>query len=97
MDPITGITRAGTSWTPAFVIEINQALCIGCGRCYKVCSRDVFELVERELDDDEDDDYEDDVMMVMSVANGGDCIGCEACARVCAKKAHSHEPRPVEA
>jgi Nif-specific ferredoxin III len=101
MEPITGLTRGGTAWTPAFITELNQSNCIGCGRCYKTCPRDVFELVDREdmdLDDDDfddddydDDDFSDDTSMVMSLKNPMDCIGCEACSRVCPKKCMSHE------
>lgn len=95
----TSLTRGGEEWMPAFISEINQGECIGCGRCYKVCSRDVFELIEREdtpaddeenLDDDlygdDDDEFSDDTSMVMSLKNIMDCIGCEACYRVCSKK-----------
>jgi len=89
---ITGTTRGGTEWIPAFVSGLDQSTCIGCGRCYKVCPRDVFNLVEREMDDDEDDDFDDDEMMVMAIANAMDCIGCQACSKVCPKKCHSHEP-----
>jgi len=98
---ITGITRSGEAWTPEFVTELNQSTCIGCGRCYKVCPRDVFDLVEREMDDsDYDDDYEDiddDVVMVMSIKNAMDCIGCSACSRVCPKNCHTHSPQAASA
>lgn len=84
-------TRGGTPWEPQYVTGINQQLCIGCGRCYKVCARDVFDLVERECDDD--DDHDDDVVMVMALkAEGADCIGCQACSRVCPKECHQHTP-----
>ncbi|MDY6942202.1 MAG: ferredoxin III, nif-specific [Pseudomonadota bacterium] len=97
MSVITGVTRGGTAWTPAFVTALNQSTCIGCGRCYKVCPRDVFALVEREEIDDEDDDFDDDddvfsddAAMVMNLANALDCIGCQACSRVCPKDCLSH-------
>lgn len=105
MSNITGLTRGGTEWTPAFIVDLNQANCIGCGRCYKTCPRDVFELVDREDldmddmddddydDDDYDDDFSDDTSMVMSLKNAMDCIGCEACYRVCPKKCMSHAPQ----
>lgn len=93
MDYITGITRGGTQWVPSFIVDINQKTCIGCGRCYKVCPRNVLELVEREMDEDEDDGIDDDVVMVMSIANAMDCIGCQACYRVCPKRCHSHAPQ----
>ena len=105
MSTIIGITRGGAEWTPAFVTDLNQGNCIGCGRCYKVCPRDVFELVDREdldlddddFDDDEDDGFSDDTSMVMSLKDMMDCIGCQACSRVCPKKCLSHEPAPVAA
>jgi len=99
---LTGLTRGGESWTPAFVHALDQHKCIGCGRCYKVCPRDVFTLVEREeIDDEEDDDWDDDAgfsddtSMVMSLLNALDCIGCQSCARVCPKKCLSHAPAAV--
>lgn len=93
---IVGKTRGGAEWTPQFVTDLNQATCIGCGRCYKVCPRDVFELVERtdadEIEEDDDDDFYDDEdeMMVMAIADEMDCIGCMACAKVCPKNCHTH-------
>ncbi len=98
---ITGLTRGGALWTPAFITKINQKNCIGCGRCYKVCPRDVFELVERdeldleEEDDDDDSDAgfdDDDNSMVMNLKDALDCIGCQACSKVCPKKCMTHAP-----
>ena len=97
MSMITGMTRGGSEWVPAFIVSLNQETCIGCGRCYKVCPRDVFELVEREIDedlDDDDDEFSDDTSMVMAISNALDCIGCQACAKVCPKDCQTHEPQP---
>ncbi|MGB0747239.1 MAG: ferredoxin III, nif-specific [Magnetospiraceae bacterium] len=106
MSQIKGLTRGGVEWVPAFVTDLNQGTCIGCGRCFKVCPRDVFELVERDEDalleaddydddpygdDDDDDGFSDDTSMVMNLKNALDCIGCEACSRVCPKNCLSHE------
>jgi Nif-specific ferredoxin III len=96
MEPITGITRGGAPYIPAFVTELNQANCIGCGRCYKVCPRKVFELVERG-EDDENYDEDEDSSMVMTLANALDCIGCGSCGRVCPKQCQTHRPMPVGA
>ncbi|MFD2112422.1 ferredoxin III, nif-specific [Thiorhodococcus fuscus] len=103
MSVITGITRGGVEWTPSFVIALNQGKCIGCGRCYKVCPRNVFELIDREdLDDDDfedmDDDFDDEAPgMVMNLKDTLDCIGCEACSRVCPKGCLTHEPSAAAA
>lgn len=92
MSLITGLTRGGSEWTPAFVTAINEETCIGCGRCFKVCPRNVFDLEEREPDDDDDSD---DVRSVMVIADASDCIGCGSCARVCPKNCHTHEPQAL--
>ena len=88
----------GRTWTPKFVGEINQEKCIGCGRCFRVCGRDVLQLkgvnedgeyVEVALDDDDDEgEYE---KKVMTIANQMNCVGCEACAKICPKKCYDHE------
>ncbi|MBI1423294.1 MAG: ferredoxin III, nif-specific [Gammaproteobacteria bacterium] len=96
---ITGITRGGREWTPAFVTALDQKRCIGCGRCFKVCPRNVFELIEREeeIEDDDDDGFSDDTAMVMNLSDPMDCIGCEACSKVCPKDCHTHSPEPLAA
>lgn len=108
MSIITGLTLGGVEWTPEFIMDINQENCIGCGRCFKVCPRDVFDLVEREAagmdedddpygDDDDDDGFSDDTSMVMSLKNKMDCIGCKACSKVCPKSCMSHQSSAVAA
>lgn len=58
------VTRDGRPWQPEYLLAIDPALCIGCGRCFKVCGRGVMTLRgltdEGELVDD-DDDGDDDV------------------------------------
>jgi ferredoxin len=56
----------------------------------------VFELLERD-EDDESYDEDEDNMMVMSIANALDCIGCGSCARVCPKQCHTHQAMPAGA
>lgn len=101
MSVITGLTRGGIEWTPSFVTSLNQSKCIGCGRCYKVCPRGVFELIDRDdledLDDDSDDFDDEAPGMVMNLKDVLDCIGCEACSRVCPKGCLSHEPQAIAA
>ncbi len=96
MSMITGLTRGGTSWTPEFVFELDETKCLGCGRCYKVCPRDVFDLVENDSDD-LDDDFDDEVLMMMTLKDVLDCIGCVACSRVCPKGCLSHSSAPLPA
>lgn len=99
MENITGLTRGGASWEPAFIQDLNQDTCIGCGRCFKVCPRDVFDLVERDYGDadDDDDGFSDEPTMVMAIADAMDCIGCQSCAKVCPKNCHTHEPAALRA
>ena len=84
MEQITGLTRGGVQWTPAFVTDLNQETCIGCGRCYKVCAMDVLAY--------EEVDTEETAKAYMIVANAGKCIGCQACGRTCSKKCFTFEP-----
>ena len=92
---------SGASWTPAFVQNINEEKCIGCGRCFKVCPRGVLALVglnedgERvgvSSDGDEDDDDDDDeyTRKIMTIAQQDLCIGCTACSKICPKKCFTH-------
>jgi Nif-specific ferredoxin III len=85
-------TRDGRAWQPAYLTAIDPKVCIGCGRCYKVCGRGVMTLKGFDdagqlvpLDDDEDVERK-----VMAMADGGACIGCGACARVCPTNCQTH-------
>jgi Nif-specific ferredoxin III len=99
MDNITGLTLDGTVWTPQFATALEGKKCIGCGRCYKVCPRDVLDLIDRgeEMELDDEDYDEDDTASVMTLKNPGDCIGCGACGRVCPKGCYSYSALPVQA
>ncbi len=95
----TGLTLGGKEWTPKFIQSIDETVCLGCGRCYKVCGQGVLELramnEDGEFVDDEDDDEIERKVMV--VANPDLCIGCEACARICSKKCQTHEAKELAA
>ncbi len=89
----------GRSWIPRFVRNIDQEKCIGCGRCFRVCGRELQHLAgindEGELIpfnglDAEDDDAEYE-KKIMTIANPKNCIGCEACSKICPKKCYTHE------
>ena len=83
------VTRDGTPWEPTFLEAIDGELCIGCGRCFKVCARSVMILMGVNEDDElvacNDDEDEEIERKVMVVDRAGNCIGCGACARVCSK------------
>ncbi len=92
-------TRDGSDWTPVYLTSIDADTCIGCGRCYKVCSRDVMHLygvdedgeVLGKVTEDDDDDFDGELnRKIMVVDNAGACIGCGACSRVCPKDCQTH-------
>ena len=86
-------TRDGRAWEPAYLLAIDETVCIGCGRCYKVCGRGVMTLKgmtdEGEFVDADDDDDEIE-RKVMRLQDAGACIGCGACARVCPTNCQTH-------
>ncbi len=97
---ITFFRRDGEPWIPKYLTKIDEELCIGCGRCFKVCTQAVLKMMGINedgeycdpLDDDDDSDRK-----VMVIENAGACIGCEACATVCGKNCQVHEPMPMPA
>jgi Nif-specific ferredoxin III len=95
MAQLTGVTLGGSPWTPNFVQEINQSKCIGCGRCFKACGRDV--LLLRAMNDEgefvEDEDEDEVERKVMAIVHPELCIGCQACSRVCPKDCYTHAPQ----
>jgi len=99
MSHYTVTLPSGVEWTPQFISSIDQTKCIGCGRCFKTCARDVLQLMavndEGELfavDPDDDEEYD---KQVMSIAHPENCVGCESCNNNCAKRLISFAPKEL--
>ncbi len=105
MSSFTVTLPGGAIWTPRFAEAINEQKCIGCGRCFKVCGRDVLQLVGLNHDgeriavssgaDDEDEDEDEYERKIMTISNPSNCVGCEACMRICPKKCFTLNPSTV--
>lgn len=94
MSFVTFATRDGKPWTPKYITAIDHELCIGCGRCYKVCTMAVLKLMGIDEDGEMCDPFDDDVEVerkVMVIDQAGDCIGCSSCHAVCGTNAQKHE------
>jgi Nif-specific ferredoxin III len=93
---VSAVTRDGRPWSPQYLLAINAEVCIGCGRCYKVCGREVMTL--KGIDEDGElvplDDDDDIERKVMAMADTGACVGCGACARVCPTNCQTHGTAP---
>jgi len=91
---VQAFTRDGRAWKSSYLLAIDPETCIGCGRCFKVCGRDVMTL--QGLTEDGEivglDDDEEILRKVMTVTDPGACIGCGACSRVCGKNCQTHGP-----
>lgn len=92
MATYSALTSGGKTWIPQFVRDIAQGRCLGCGRCFKACGRDVLHLRAMNEDGEFIDNEEDEEIerKVMTIANPDNCIGCQACARVCPKNCYTH-------
>lgn len=91
---MTFLNRGGKEWRPDYLVAIDPSLCIGCGRCFKDCGRNVMTLFGLHEDGEvvEDDEYDDEIIKrIMQMNNPDACIGCGACARVCPTNCQTHE------
>lgn len=96
MSFVTYATRDGSTWTPEYLMSIDHELCIGCGRCFKVCTMGVLKLQGVDEDGNFCDPFDDDdgevERKVMTIEKPGSCIGCASCMTVCGTKAQKHAP-----
>jgi NAD-dependent dihydropyrimidine dehydrogenase PreA subunit len=51
----------------AYLPEVNEEKCIGCGECAEVCPVDVYEIQNEKA----------------VPVNADECLGCESCVEVC--------------
>lgn len=89
------LTRGGSPWEPIYILSIDRETCLGCGRCFKVCGRNVLALLGLDEEGEVAEDEGDIERYVTTVVNADDCIGCGACARVCAKNCQTHGKAPA--
>jgi NAD-dependent dihydropyrimidine dehydrogenase PreA subunit len=68
-------TKSGEKWTPAFIDHVDENKCAGCGMCVKVCSRNVYEILEI------------DNKKISVTINAGNCVGDGSCHMVCKSNA----------
>jgi Nif-specific ferredoxin III len=99
MSHYTVTLPSGVEWTPQFIAAINQEKCIGCGRCFKTCAREVLQLMAMDddgqlvaIDADDDEEYE---KKVMNIAQPENCVGCESCNNNCARRCISYAPKAL--
>lgn len=89
---VVSYTRGGAPWEPVFLLAIDGEKCLGCGRCFKVCGRDVLAMQALDEDGAVTEEEGEAERYVMTISNADDCIGCGACARVCSKSCQTHGP-----
>ena len=70
------------------ILKINSALCTGCGKCIKVCPRDILELIPKRARVALECSTKEKLKLVMDVCEVG-CIHCLKCIKVCPAKALS--------
>ena len=108
MSDFTVKLPGGKLWTPQLAEKIDETKCIGCGRCFRVCGRDVLQLVGLTEEgerlavclDPDSDDYDDDdaeyLKKMTTIANPENCVGCEASMKICPKKMLYARPRAAD-
>lgn len=79
-------TYGGLSWTPQYVEGINKEVCLGCGRCVKLCVQECLGLESFE-DDEGTERY------VAKIVNKDQCIGCRSCGKICVRHAYSFKAK----
>ena len=69
-----------------FIVEVNESMCIGCGKCTKICPRHVLQLIPKRARVAITCSTQDKLKAVMDVCKVG-CIHCSKCVKTCPAKA----------
>ena len=69
-----------------FIVEVNESMCIGCGKCTKICPRNVLQLIPKRARVAITCSTQDKLKAVMDVCKVG-CIHCSKCVKTCPAKA----------
>ncbi|TGE32526.1 ferredoxin [Desulfosporosinus sp. Sb-LF] len=79
-------TFGGLPWTPRYVEAVDSALCLGCGRCVKLCGQQCLGL--ESFEDDEGTERH-----IAKIDNKALCIGCQACGRICVRRCYTFKEK----
>ncbi len=71
-----------------YIINVNEQMCIGCGKCTKICPRNILQLIPKRARVAITCSSQDRLKAVMDVCKVG-CIHCEKCVKSCPAKAVS--------
>ena len=69
-----------------YIVVVNEQMCVGCGKCVKVCPRDVLQLIPKSARVAITCSTKDKLKAVMDVCKVG-CIHCGKCVKTCPAKA----------
>lgn len=75
-------------WTPKYVEAIDSDICMGCGRCVKLCVQKVLGF--ESFEDDEGTERHRAI-----IEHKDQCIGCQACGSICVRHCHSFKEKLV--
>ena len=73
-----------------FIVVVNESMCIGCGKCTKICPRSVLQLIPKRARVAITCSSQDKLKAVMDVCKVG-CIHCGKCIKSCPAKAITME------
>jgi len=68
-----------------YMIGIDEALCVGCGKCFDICPTDVFQMVQRPEGSPRPDPLpgRPPVERLALVERSENCLYCQGCEGIC--------------